>query len=108
MMVLVRFVDSAGQQTAVAIDDGVSVMEGAVTAGIEGIDADCGGQLSCATCHVYLGEAWVGLVPAPSEEEDALLDFAADRQPTSRLSCQIFVRPELEGVEIAVPARQAG
>jgi len=107
-MALVRFVNSAGEETDVAIDDGVSVMEGAVKAGIEGIDADCGGQLSCATCHVYLGEAWVGRVPAPSDDEEALLDFAAERQPNSRLSCQIIVRPELEGLEIGVPARQAG
>ena len=107
-MALVRFVNSAGEETDVAIDDGVSVMEGAVKAGIEGIDADCGGQLSCATCHVYLGEAWVGRVPEPSDDEEALLDFAAERQPNSRLSCQIIVRPELEGLEIGVPARQAG
>lgn len=107
-MVLVRFVDAAGQETDVAIDDGISVMEGAVTAGIAGIDADCGGQLSCATCHVYLGEAWVGLVPAPSEEEDALLDFAAERQPNSRLSCQIIVQPELDGLEIGIPVHQGG
>ena len=107
-MVLVRFVDPAGQETDVAIDDGISVMEGAVTAGIAGIDADCGGQLSCATCHVYLGEAWVGLVPAPSEEEDALLDFAAERQPNSRLSCQIIVKPELDGLEIGIPVHQGG
>ena len=107
-MALVRFVNSAGEETDVAIDDGVSVMEGAVKAGIEGIDADCGGQLSCATCHVYLGEAWVGRVPEPSDDEEALLDFAAERQPNSRLSCQIIVRPELEGLEIGVPAHQAG
>lgn len=107
-MVLVRFVDSAGKATDVAIADGVSVMEGAVTAGIDGIDADCGGQLSCATCHVYLGESWVGLIAEPSEEEDALLEFAAERQSNSRLSCQIVVRSELDGLEIEVPARQAG
>ena len=107
-MALVRFVNSAGEETDVAIDDGVSVMEGAVKAGVEGIDADCGGQLSCATCHVYLGEAWGGRVPEPSDDEEALLDFAAERQPNSRLSCQIIVRPELEGLEIGGPARQAG
>ena len=100
-MVLVRFVDSTGQETDVAIDDGVSVMEGAVMAGIDGIDADCG------TCHVYLGGAWVDRVPAPSEEEDALLEFAAERQPNSRLSCQIIVQPELEGMEIGIPVTQA-
>jgi len=107
-MVLVRFVDSTGQETDVAIDDGVSVMEGAVMAGIDGIDADCGGQLSCATCHVYLGGAWIDRVPAPSEEEDALLEFAAERQPNSRLSCQIIVQPELDGLEIGIPVHQGG
>jgi len=105
-MARVRFVDPAGNETDVSIDDGVSVMEGAIKAGIDGIDADCGGQLSCATCHVYLGEAWLGRVPEPNESEDALLEFAAGRQPNSRLSCQIIVQSDLEGLEIRIPVTQ--
>ena len=106
-MARVRFFDPAGNETDVSIDDGVSVMEGAIKAGIGGIDADCGGQLSCATCHVYLGEAWLGRVPAPNESEDALLEFAAHRRPNSRLSCQIIVQPDLEGLEIRIPVAQS-
>ena len=106
-MARVRFVDSAGNETDVSIDDGISVMEGAVKAGIEGIDADCGGQLSCATCHVYLGEVWSDRVPEPTEDEDALLEFAAERQPNSRLCCQIFVNSDLDGLEIRIPTHQA-
>jgi len=106
-MARVRFVDPAGNETDVTIDDGVSVMEGAVRVGIDGIDADCGGQLSCATCHVYLGEDWVGRVPEPTEDEDALLEFAAERKANSRLSCQIFVRSDLDGMEIRIPTHQA-
>lgn len=106
-MARVRFVDSSGNETEVSIDDGVSVMEGAVRAGIDGIDADCGGQLSCATCHIYLGEAWVRRVPEPTEDEDALLEFAAERQANSRLSCQILVQSDLDGLEIRIPTHQA-
>jgi len=106
-MARVRFVDAAGSETDVSINDGISVMEGAVNAGIDGIDADCGGQLSCATCHVYLGEAWIGRVPGPTEEEDALLEFAAERQPNSRLCCQIVVQSDLDGLEIRIPSHQA-
>ena len=106
-MARVRFVDAAGLETDVSINDGISVMEGAVNAGIDGIDADCGGQLSCATCHVYLGEAWIGRVPGPTEEEDALLEFAAERQPNSRLCCQIVVQSDLDGLEIRIPSHQA-
>jgi len=107
-MPLVKFVDPDGVEAQVEIDDGISVMEGAVGAGIDGIDADCGGQLSCATCHVYVGEDWLDRVPPMSEDEDALLDFAADRRATSRLCCQLIVRPDLAGLEVHVLETQAG
>ena len=105
-MTLVKFVDSSGAETDVQIDDGMSVMEGAVRGGIDGIDADCGGQLSCATCHVYVDDQWVSLMPQLSDGEDALLDLAADRRENSRLCCQILVRAELDGLVIHVPATQ--
>ncbi|MEO5597111.1 MAG: 2Fe-2S iron-sulfur cluster-binding protein [Novosphingobium sp.] len=105
-MVLVKFIDSSGVESQVSIDDGTSVMEGAIRAGIDGIDADCGGQLSCATCHVYVGEEWEAKVAPMSEDEDALLEFAIDRRANSRLCCQIIVRPDIEGLVIEVPASQ--
>jgi 2Fe-2S ferredoxin len=107
-MPLVKFVNADGVEAQVQVDQGVSVMEGAVRAGIDGIDADCGGQLSCATCHVYLTDDWLGQVSAMTEEEDALLDFAVDRRDTSRLCCQIIVQSNMEGLEIHVPASQVG
>lgn len=106
-MPVIKFIDSSGAESRVSIDDGVSVMEGAVRAGIEGIDADCGGQLSCATCHVYVDEEWEGKVPPMSDDEGTLLEFASDRRANSRLCCQIFVRPEIDGLVIHVPASHA-
>jgi len=105
-MARVKFVDAGGEETDVQIDDGISVMEGAVRAGIDGIDADCGGQLSCATCHVCVDDNWSGLIPPLSDDEDALLEFAVDRRANSRLCCQIFVREDLDGMVIHVPATQ--
>jgi 2Fe-2S ferredoxin len=107
-MTLVRFIDAGGAETDVQIDDGISVMEGAVRAGIDGIDADCGGQLSCATCHVYVAENWLAQMPPVSDDEEALLEFAFERKPNSRLCCQIVLNPGMEGLEIHVPASQNG
>ncbi|MEO7690309.1 MAG: 2Fe-2S iron-sulfur cluster-binding protein [Sphingomonas sp.] len=105
-MPLVKFVGADGVEAQVNIDDGMSVMEGAVRAGIEGIDADCGGQLSCGTCHVYLGEDWMARVSPMSDDEDALLDCATGRRETSRLCCQLFLQPDMDGFEVHVPASQ--
>ena len=105
-MSLVKFIDSSGAESEVSIDDGMSVMEGAIRAGIDGIDADCGGQLSCATCHVYVGEEWQDKVPAMSEDEDALLEFAADRRANSRLCCQILISSGKYFLVVEVPASQ--
>ena len=106
-MALVKFFDPQGDVTDVQVDDGTSVMEGAVRAGIDGIYADCGGQMACATCHVYVGEAWFEKLAPMTDDEEALLEFAAERRETSRLCCQIVVEPDLEGLEILVPAVQA-
>ena len=86
---------------------GKSVMQAAVAAGIDGIAADCGGTLTCATCHVYVAPEWAAQLPAPSEDELAMLDFvAAPRRETSRLSCQIVVEPGMEGFTVELPDRQ--
>lgn len=106
-MAVVKFVSSDGVETDVQCDNGISVMEVAIRAGIDGIDADCGGQLSCATCHVYVPQEWIDRLPAKSEDEDNLLDFAADRREGSRLCCQIFVDADLDGLVIEVPETQA-
>jgi len=86
---------------------GRSLMQAAVSAGIEAIVADCGGTLSCATCHVMLDEPWRSRVPAPTGDEDAMLELtAAPREPGSRLSCQITLDAGLDGLVVRLPSRQ--
>jgi ferredoxin, 2Fe-2S len=87
--------------------NGQSLMQAATHANIEAIAADCGGTLTCATCHVYVDEAWAGKLPAPSRDELAMLEMtASERKATSRLSCQIIMRPELDGLRIELPPTQ--
>lgn len=101
------FVHPDGTREALDIAEGTSVMQGATARGIDGIVAECGGNCMCATCHVYVEPLQLALLPAMSEEEDALLDgTASDRQPNSRLSCQIKVTPALDGLVLTLPERQ--
>ena len=96
-----------GSREPLEVPAGTSVMQAAVGAAIEGIDAECGGNAMCATCHVYVAEDQLALLAPMSEEEDALLEgTAAERRPNSRLSCQIAVRPELDGLVVRLPERQ--
>ena len=98
---------SDGTSREVDVPAGRSVMLGATTNGLPGIDADCGGTLSCATCHVYVDPAWLERLPPPeSSEADLLFGVAAEQRPTSRLSCQIVVEDTLEGLIVEVPERQ--
>lgn len=85
---------------------GSTVMENAVRNSIPGIDAECGGACACATCHVYVDDAWTAAVGGPAAMEEDMLDFAFDVRPTSRLSCQIKITPELDGLVVNVPERQ--
>jgi 2Fe-2S ferredoxin len=86
---------------------GQSLMRAAVDAGVDGIKADCGGVMTCATCHVYVDEAWADRLPLPSFDENAMLDMtAAERRATSRLSCQIVLDPELAGLTAGLPDTQ--
>lgn len=103
----ITYVHPDGAREDVEVPVGASVMQGAVSNGIEGIVAECGGNAMCATCHVFVDEDQIGLLRPISEEEDALLDgTAAERQPTSRLSCQIQMTPELDGLVVHLPDRQ--
>ena len=81
-------------------------MEGAVKNLIPGIDADCGGACACATCHVYVDPAWTAKMPPKQDMEETMLDFAQELEPTSRLSCQIKVTPELDGLVVRMPKSQ--
>jgi 2Fe-2S ferredoxin len=85
---------------------GATLMEMAVDNDIPGIVAECGGACSCATCHVYVEPEWVGKLPAPDAQEDGMLDCVLDRQPNSRLSCQIRITPELDGLKVRIPDEQ--
>ena len=89
------------------IAEGTSVMQAATSNGIDGIVAECGGNCMCATCHVYVEPSQLALLPPMSDAEDALLDgTASDREPNSRLSCQITVTPALDGLVVNLPERQ--
>lgn len=87
--------------------NGSTVMENAVRNSVPGIEAECGGACACATCHVYVDDAWAERVGAPSPMEEDMLDFAYEVKPTSRLSCQIKMSDALDGLVVNVPERQA-
>ena len=88
-------------------DNGSTVMENAVRNSVPGIEAECGGACACATCHVYVDDAWSERVGPPEPMEEDMLDFAFDVRPTSRLSCQIKIKADLDGLIVHVPERQA-
>ena len=96
-----------GTKYEIDAENGSTVMENAVRNAVPGIEAECGGACACATCHVYVDEAWKEVVGEPEAMEEDMLDFAYDVRPTSRLSCQIRVRDELDGLVVNVPERQA-
>ncbi len=102
----VIYVGADGTEHPVEVPVGHSVMEGAVKNRIEGIDADCGGACACATCHVYVDPAWLAKLPPKTDMEDAMLDFALVTAPNSRLSCQLRVTPELDGLIVRMPVSQ--
>lgn len=105
-MAKVHFVAPDGARKTLSIPDGWTVMAGAVSEGLDGILGDCGGAMSCATCHVYVDPAWTGALPPPTETELAMLEMAIDLREESRLSCQINIQPELDGLVLGLPARQ--
>ena len=105
-MAKITFIQPDGSPQVVEADAGMTVMEAAKKNLIAGIEAECGGACSCATCHVYVDEAWREKVGPPSEMEEDMLDFAFDVRPSSRLSCQIKVSDALDGLILQVPEKQ--
>ena len=105
-MVHITFIDSFGEKRPVEAEEGSTVMEAAIRNSIPEITAECGGACACATCHVYVDEAFVSLTGEASPQEEDMLDFAYAVQPNSRLSCQIKITPEVEGMIVTTPARQ--
>ena len=106
-MPAITFIHPDGKSDRVETAGGESVMQAATRHGLDGILAECGGNAMCATCHVYVDESWLARLPAMAGDEDALLDgTAAERRPTSRLSCQITITPDLDGFVVKLPERQ--
>lgn len=105
-MISLIFKKEGKDDRIVAAEEGASVMEAAIKNDIGEILGDCGGALSCATCHVHVAQAWMDRVGAPSEEEAVMLEMAIDPDETSRLSCQIRLTPELDGLELILPKSQ--
>ena len=106
-MVKITFIDTGGTARTVEGEVGATVMETAIKHGVPGIEAECGGACACSTCHVYIEEVWREKVGEPSPMEEDMLDFAFEVRPNSRLSCQIKMREELDGLTVRTPERQA-
>lgn len=105
-MARITYIEPDGTRHETEAEDGSTVMETAIFNGVPGIVAECGGACTCATCHVYVDEDWFGKTGGPSVMEEDMLDFAYDVRDTSRLSCQIRVTDELDGLVVHVPERQ--
>lgn len=107
-MAKVTYISSDGESQTIEVQNGESVMRGAMENGIDGIVAECGGGLACATCHCYVDEAWAGQVGTPTsqDERDMLEMTAAEIKPTSRLSCQIEISDNLDGLVVHLPEAQ--
>lgn len=102
----VTYIQPNGTPRVVQAPAGTTAMEAAVDNDVAGIVAECGGACSCATCHVYVAPDWADQLPAPSAQEDGMLGCVLDRRPTSRLSCQIVLKPELDGLVVEVAKEQ--
>ena len=102
----ITYIENNGKSHTIEVANGLSVMEGAVQNNIPGIDADCGGSMACATCHVYVKEEWFNKLPKKEDGEDDMLDMAFEPKKNSRLSCQLMVTDQLEGLIVNLPEKQ--
>ena len=103
----INYTDSSGNKKTVEVENGLSVMEGAIQNNINEIDADCGGAMACATCHVYVNDEWMDKLPKPEDAENDMIDVAFEPKKNSRLSCQLIVSDELDGLCVTTPKKQA-
>ena len=106
-MTKITYQDNQGNSKTIDVENGLTVMEGAIQNDIPGIDADCGGSMACATCHVYVEEKWLNKIPKAEEAEIDMIDMAYDPKKNSRLSCQLIVTDELDGLKVTTPAQQS-
>ena len=105
-MAKITYIDNEGTSRTIEVDNGLSVMEGAIQKDIPGIDADCGGSMACATCHVYVEEKWLDKLPKAQDAEVDMIDMAYEPKKNSRLSCQLIVSDDLDGLTVMTPAKQ--
>jgi len=105
-MTKITYIEHNGKSHTIDVENGLSVMEGAVQNNIQGIDADCGGSMACATCHVYIDENWYEKVKKKEDGEEDMIDMAFEPNRFSRLSCQIMVSEELDGLIVKLPSQQ--
>ena len=102
----VTFIEHHGKRTEAQLESGISLMQGAIDNGISAIIAECGGFCSCATCHCYVDDNWDSIIGEMSETEEELIEYIVNAKQTSRLSCQIQITDELDGLEVMLPASQ--
>ena len=105
-MAKIKYIEFNGEEHEVEVQNGLTVMEGAIKNKIPGIDADCGGACACATCHVYVQKEWLSKLPSKEDTEEDMLDFAFEVKENSRLSCQLTVTDELDGLVVDLPEKQ--
>ena len=105
-MAKITYIENSGEKHIVEVQKGRTVMEGAVANNVPGIDADCGGGMACATCHVYVKDEWFDKINKKNEGEDDMLDQAYEPKKNSRLSCQIQVTDDIDGLEVYLPEKQ--
>ena len=103
----ITYINSAGEKKTIEVKNGLSVMEGAIQNNIPGIDADCGGSMACATYHVYVEEKWFYKLPKAEDGEQDMIDVAFEPKKNSRLSCQLLVTDELDGLVVTTPEKQS-
>ena len=102
----ITYKDHQGNSKTIEVENGLTVMEGAIQNNISGIDADCGGSMACATCHVYVEEKWLNKIQKAEEAEEDMIDMAFEPKKNSRLSCQLIVSEELDGLIVTTPSKQ--
>ena len=105
-MAKINYITHNNEMHTIEVQNGLTVMEGAVQNDIPGIDADCGGGMACATCHVYVKEEWLDKLSKKEDGEEDMLDMAFEPKKNSRLSCQLIVSDEIDGLTVAIPSKQ--
>ncbi len=105
-MAKITYIEHNGKSHTIEVASGLSVMEGAVQNNVPGIDADCGGSMACATCHVYVKEEWFNKLPKKEDGEEDMLDMAFEPKKNSRLSCQLMVTDQIDGLVVDLPEKQ--